>query len=78
MARPYATEMARIGQTFDWAAAADIQPLRQAVQDRPAYLPCVPSALADPLRPLMHWQASISGSQGELQLLSPPSKLRTD
>lgn len=32
MARPYATEMAKLGETFDWAAAVDIQPLRQAVR----------------------------------------------
>jgi fructoselysine-6-P-deglycase FrlB-like protein len=32
MARPYASEMAKLADTFGWAAAADIQPLRQAVR----------------------------------------------
>ena len=32
MARSYASEMAKLPDTFGWAAAADIQPLRQAVR----------------------------------------------
>jgi hypothetical protein len=32
MARPYASEMAKLADTFDWAAAADIQPLRRALR----------------------------------------------
>src|SRR5271170_5454150 len=32
MARPYATEMAKLSETFDWAANADIVTLRQAVR----------------------------------------------
>ena len=32
MARPYAREMAKLGETFAWATAADLQPLRQAVR----------------------------------------------
>ena len=32
MAQPYAQEMAKLADAFAWAAAADIQPLRQAVR----------------------------------------------
>lgn len=32
MARPYAREMAKLAETFAWAAAADLQPWRQAVR----------------------------------------------
>ncbi|MBB1092114.1 sucrose-6-phosphate hydrolase, partial [Rhodopseudomonas palustris] len=32
MARPYATEMAKLADTFEWAASADISPLRKAVR----------------------------------------------
>ena len=32
MARPYAREMAKLAETFAWAAAADLRPLRQAVR----------------------------------------------
>ena len=32
MARPYAGEMTKLAETFAWAAAADLQPLRQAVR----------------------------------------------
>ena len=32
MARPYAGEMRRLSQTFQWAATADIQPLRRAIR----------------------------------------------
>ena len=32
MARPYATEMAKLADTFDWAVTIDIGPLRQAVR----------------------------------------------
>ena len=32
MARPYAGEMAKLPETFAWAAAADLQPLRRAVR----------------------------------------------
>ena len=32
MARPYAGEMAKLPETFVWAAAADLQPLRRAVR----------------------------------------------
>ena len=33
MARPYASEMARLGETLDWAASADLEPLRKAVRN---------------------------------------------
>ena len=32
MARPYAREMARLSETFDWAATVDVEPLCQAVR----------------------------------------------
>ena len=32
MARPYAGEMTRLSETFQWAAAADIQPLCRAIR----------------------------------------------
>lgn len=32
MARPYASEMARLAETFAWVASADLKPLRQAVR----------------------------------------------
>ncbi len=32
MARPYAGEMARLAETFDWAATADLKPLCQALR----------------------------------------------
>ena len=32
MARPYAGEMTRLGETFHWAASADIDPLREAIR----------------------------------------------
>ena len=32
MGRPYAREMAKLAETFAWATAADLQPLRQAVR----------------------------------------------
>lgn len=32
MARPYATEMAKLSETFDWAVNVDIETLRQAVR----------------------------------------------
>ena len=32
MARPYTEEMTKLSETFAWAAAADVQPLRQAVR----------------------------------------------
>ena len=32
MAQPYAGEMTKLAETFAWAAAADLQPLRQAVR----------------------------------------------
>ena len=32
MARPYASEMAKLSETFDWAASTDIGTLRQAVR----------------------------------------------
>src|SRR5262249_50331691 len=32
MARPYAIEMAQLGDTFAWAASVDIERLRQAVR----------------------------------------------
>src|SRR5689334_18289950 len=32
MARPYASEMAKLSDTFAWAAAADITPLQRAVR----------------------------------------------
>lgn len=32
MARPYANEMSKLGETFAWAAAADIKAVRQAVR----------------------------------------------
>ena len=32
MARPYASEMSRLAETFDWAVTTDLQPLRRAVR----------------------------------------------
>ena len=32
MARPYAGEMSRLGETFVWAANADLEPMRKAVR----------------------------------------------
>ena len=32
MARPYAVEMTKLAETFAWATAADVEPLRQAVR----------------------------------------------
>ena len=32
MTRPYAREMAKLAETFAWAAAADLQPLREVVR----------------------------------------------
>lgn len=32
MARPYSSEMAKLADTFEWAASADISPLRKAVR----------------------------------------------
>jgi fructoselysine-6-P-deglycase FrlB-like protein len=32
MARPYTNEMSKLGETFAWAAAVDLEPMRQAVR----------------------------------------------
>lgn len=32
MARPYAREMTKLAETFEWAASTDVQPIRQAIR----------------------------------------------